>query len=104
MIVGVCSDAVTLCLKQSPRMEGRLKPPRLVQQCYYSPIETAGCQWPIVAGGFPSQSRVFTAGGGSLALLLYHCLIVQYIPQQALALGVSNMILCTRKISMGHNS
>ncbi len=71
MIVGVCSDAVTLSLKQSPRMEGWLKPPRLVQQCYSSPIETAGCQWPIVAGGFPSQSRVSPPGAGALH---YHCI------------------------------
>jgi len=70
MIVGVCSDAVTLCLKQSPRMEGLLKPPRLVQRSA-SPIETAGCQWPIVAGGFPSQSRVSPPGAGALH---YHCI------------------------------
>jgi len=51
-------------------------------------------------GGLSKSISSVPAGGGSLALSLYHCLFVKYIPQQALALGVSNMILCMRKISM----
>jgi hypothetical protein len=69
MIVGVvfgCSNAVP---RQSPRMEGRLKPPAVLHVVQLKQRDVNGRLW---RGAFPSQSRVSPGAAGEPCI--YHCI------------------------------